>query len=163
MIDALADIADIPPPKPSAKAIRDTAPAATPATAPAPVASPPVAATAPPAVTVPPPAPTTASEPSAAPSPSAAPAASARSDGYQGVDGGAETYDGATLMVQAYSAVWLIVLGWVVLLWRKQAALTARLDGLEAAIDRAATALEQGAPASGSTKAPADDAGEESA
>lgn len=47
-------------------------------------------------------------------------------------------YDGPTLVVVAYAAIWLIVMGFLVSMWRKQTALRARLDGLERAIDRAA-------------------------
>jgi hypothetical protein len=49
-----------------------------------------------------------------------------------------ERYSGSTLLVEAYAAIWLILMLWLVLLWRKQASLNTRLDGLEAAIDRAA-------------------------
>jgi hypothetical protein len=163
MTDVLADLTDIaPPPKASAKAIVDTAAApsaapsgqqAPPATAAVPVPAPTAAASLAPSASAPT-APATAADPSAA-VPTPAPAASspdARATGFQGVDGGAEQYSGATLMVEAYSAVWLLVLGWVVLLWKKQAALTTRLAGLEAAIDKAAARLDEGAPKSGDAK-----------
>jgi hypothetical protein len=48
-----------------------------------------------------------------------------------------EQYNGYTLMVEAYAAIWLVLMGWLVLLWRKQAALGQRVQGLEAAIARA--------------------------
>jgi hypothetical protein len=48
-----------------------------------------------------------------------------------------EQYNGYTLMVEAYAAIWLVLMGWLVLLWRKQADLTHRVQGLEAAITRA--------------------------
>lgn len=48
-----------------------------------------------------------------------------------------EHFNGYTLMVEAYLAIWLILMGWLFLLWRKQATLTARVAGLEAALDRA--------------------------
>jgi hypothetical protein len=48
-----------------------------------------------------------------------------------------EHYNGYTLMVEAYAAIWLILMGWLLLLWRKQASLTERVAGLEAALDRA--------------------------
>ncbi|MBX3230019.1 MAG: CcmD family protein [Labilithrix sp.] len=59
-----------------------------------------------------------------------------------------EQYNGYTLMVEAYAAIWLIVMGWLVLLWRQQASLTARVTGLEAAIDRAEKKMRgpKGAP-----------------
>lgn len=56
---------------------------------------------------------------------------------------GRERYSGSTLLVEAYAAIWLIMMMWLLLLWRKQASLNARLDGLEAAIDRAAAAQEK--------------------
>jgi hypothetical protein len=62
-----------------------------------------------------------------------------RATQFQAVQGG-ETYSGMNLMVGAYAAIWVILLAWIYLLWRKQQSLTMRLDGLEAAIDRAAEA-----------------------
>jgi hypothetical protein len=41
------------------------------------------------------------------------------------------------LLVEAYAAIWLVMMAWLLLLWQKQASLTARLQGLESAIDRA--------------------------
>ena len=55
-------------------------------------------------------------------------------------------YNGSTLMVVAYAAIWALLMGWIYMLWRKQAALGERLDGLERAIDRAAAAVETKAP-----------------
>ena len=64
-----------------------------------------------------------------------------RATDFKAVEGTAgEHYSGSTLLVEAYAAIWLILMLWLVLLWRKQASLTSRLDGLEAAIDRAAAA-----------------------
>src|SRR5262245_1168377 len=48
-----------------------------------------------------------------------------------------EHYSGYTLMVEAYAAIWLIMMVWLVFLWRKQADLTSRVDGLEGALVRA--------------------------
>lgn len=48
-----------------------------------------------------------------------------------------EHFNGYTLMVEAYLAIWLILMGWLFMLWRKQATLTERVAGLEAALDRA--------------------------
>jgi hypothetical protein len=62
-----------------------------------------------------------------------------RATDFRPVEGTAgERYSGSTLLVEAYAAIWLILMVWLVLLWKKQATLTSRLDGLEAAIDRAA-------------------------
>jgi len=61
-----------------------------------------------------------------------------RATDFKPVEGAAaEQYSGGKLMVEAYAAIWLILLAWIYLLWRKQASLAQRLDGLEAAIDRA--------------------------
>jgi hypothetical protein len=64
-----------------------------------------------------------------------------RATEFTAVQGG-ERYSGATLLVYAYEAIWLIMMVWLLLLWRKQRSLNARLDGLEAAIDRAAASKE---------------------
>lgn len=66
-----------------------------------------------------------------------APAPDDRATEFKAIEGG-ESYSGNTLLVEAYAAIWLLLFAWIWLLWRKQAALGARLDGLEAAIDRAA-------------------------
>jgi hypothetical protein len=82
-----------------------------------------------------------ASAPSAASPADGAPAESTpdgRATGFHPVEGSpAEQYSGGALLVDAYIAVWVILLAWIYLLWRKQAALGRRLDGLEAALDRA--------------------------
>jgi hypothetical protein len=77
-----------------------------------------------------------------------APATSApddRSTSFQPVEGGTETHSGTTLMVEAYAAIWMILMAWLVLVWRKQGALAQRLDDLEHAIDRAAAKQSAGA------------------
>lgn len=61
-----------------------------------------------------------------------------RATEFTAVEGGNERYSGSTLLVEAYAAIWLILMAWIFMLWRKSTTLTARLDGLEAAIDRAA-------------------------
>ena len=50
-----------------------------------------------------------------------------------------EQRNGTTLLVEAYAVLWVILMAWLVLQWRKQASLGARLDELERAIDRAAS------------------------
>ena len=60
-----------------------------------------------------------------------------RATEFKSVGDTGEHYNGYTLMVEAYAAIWLILMVWLVMLWRKQASLTARVIGLEAAIDRA--------------------------
>ena len=66
-----------------------------------------------------------------------------RATEFKAVDPSAERFSGSTLVVEAYAAIWLILMAWIFLLWRKQQSLTQRLDGLEAAIDRAAAAKEK--------------------
>lgn len=56
---------------------------------------------------------------------------------------GAEHYSGSSLLVEAYAAIWLILMAWIFMLWRKQATLSERLDGLERTIDRAAAELDK--------------------
>ena len=61
-----------------------------------------------------------------------------RATTFQAVQGnGTEQYSGGVLLVTAYAVLWVIVLSWVVLVWRKQNVLDARLDGLEREIDKA--------------------------
>jgi hypothetical protein len=61
-----------------------------------------------------------------------------RATDFKAVEGDTgEHFSGYTLMVEAYAAIWLILMGWLVLLWRKQSDLTARVEGLEGAIARA--------------------------
>ena len=74
---------------------------------------------------------------------SATPASSSQSPDdrattFQAVQGEPEHYSGETLLVSAYAALWVIVLAWVALAWRKQAALSARLDDLERVLADAA-------------------------
>ena len=65
------------------------------------------------------------------------PSAADRATEFTAVDGTGEQFYGFTLMVEAYAAIWLILLVWLVFIWRKQADLGARVEGLEAAILRA--------------------------
>jgi hypothetical protein len=83
----------------------------------------------------------------------AAPSASAsagktpddRSTTFQAVEGGTEQHNGATLLIEAYAVLWVILMGWLVFQWRKQGSLNARLAGLEQAIDRAAAKADRAA------------------
>ncbi len=65
-----------------------------------------------------------------------------RATTFQAVEGG-EQHSGTVLLVEAYAAIWLFLLGFVLLQWRKQAKLHARLDELEKVVDRAADKLEK--------------------
>lgn len=75
-----------------------------------------------------------------------------RATEFTAVEGG-EHYAGSTLLVEAYAAIWLVLMAWIFLLWRKQASLGERLDGLERTIDRAAAELEKKAAPKASAKA----------
>jgi hypothetical protein len=79
----------------------------------------------------------TTSTPSAVP-PSASTSPDDRATTFQAVQGEPEHYSGEALLVSAYAVLWVIVLAWVALAWRKQAALSARLDDLERVIDESA-------------------------
>ncbi len=60
-------------------------------------------------------------------------------ESYRAVQGNeVQQYNGGTLLVYAYVLIWVVLMGWIFMLWRKSSAISARLDGLEAAIDRAA-------------------------
>lgn len=77
----------------------------------------------------------------AAPAVSAAPTGSAPEDrgtAFQATTGGTEMRDGGKLMVAAYAILWVIVVGYLGLLWSWQRKLQARIEGLESALDRAA-------------------------
>lgn len=56
-----------------------------------------------------------------------------------------ERRDGAKLLVTAYVIIWLLISFYVGMLWRSQRAFSARIEGLERAIDRA-EARAEGAP-----------------
>lgn len=65
-----------------------------------------------------------------------------RATEFTAVESG-EHYNGSTLMVAAYAAIWVLLMAWIYMLWRKQAMLGERLDGLEKSIDRVAAAVEK--------------------
>jgi CcmD family protein len=68
-----------------------------------------------------------------------------RSTTFQPVEGSpTEQYSGTTLLVVAYSALWVVLFAWVALVWRKQSALRARLDDLDRVLDKAADDAERG-------------------
>jgi hypothetical protein len=78
-----------------------------------------------------------------APTTSAAPASSTpddRATAFQPTEGGGEVRSGETLLVEAYVVLWLILMGWLYLTWRRQSSLSAQLDDLEKTIDKAAAA-----------------------
>jgi len=64
---------------------------------------------------------------------------------FKAVDNESEVHSGFNLMVAAYAAIWVILMGWLFLLWRKQSALHTRIDDLEREIDKAAEKAEKAA------------------
>lgn len=75
--------------------------------------------------------------------PSAAPkSADDRATSFQAVEGGAQVQSGGALLIEAYAVLWVILMAWLWLMWRKQGELHAQLDGLEKTIDQAAAKLE---------------------
>lgn len=54
-----------------------------------------------------------------------------RATGFHAVDGAPEMAGGGTLLVEAYAAVWVIVFGFLLVSWRRQARLDARMAELE--------------------------------
>lgn len=48
--------------------------------------------------------------------------------------GGTETTSAATLLVAAYLVLWLVLMGFIAVGWRRQAATSRRLDALERAL-----------------------------
>lgn len=74
----------------------------------------------------------------------AQPQADDRATEFKAVEGGPEQFSGNTLVVEAYAAIWLVLMGWLLLMWRKQSVLNGRIEGLEAALDRAEAKRSQG-------------------
>jgi hypothetical protein len=64
-----------------------------------------------------------------------------RGTSFVPVEGGStEQHSGATLLIEAYAVLWIILMTWLFMLWRKQSSLHAKLDDLERVLDRAAAA-----------------------
>jgi len=71
-----------------------------------------------------------------------------RATSFQAVQGAqAEHYSGEVLLVSAYCVLWVILLSWVALLWRKQSTMNARLEELDREIDKAAGTAASGTAA----------------
>jgi hypothetical protein len=61
-----------------------------------------------------------------------------RSTEFQAVEGGAEMVSGGTLLVEAYCALWLILLAFLLISWRRQGRIDQRVGELEKALARGA-------------------------
>ena len=75
------------------------------------------------------------------PTPSASASATPdyRSTSFRPVEGGQEMRSGTVLLVEAYAAIWMVLMVWLLMLWRKQRELHGRLDEVERALTRAET------------------------
>jgi len=134
-----------PPPPPPTTAAKPIAPPVTvadpkPAIVPTPTAIPSATATATATAAA-----TTTATPTAAAAATGTPTATpdTRGTSFQAVENEPEAHSGEGLLVSAYSVLWVILMGWLVLVWKKQAGLNVRLDGLERAIDRAVAKAEK--------------------
>jgi len=63
-----------------------------------------------------------------------------RATTFRPVEGGTQLASGETLLVEAYAAIWVIVFALILLSWRRQRGLEARVDGLQTALDKARAA-----------------------
>jgi hypothetical protein len=61
---------------------------------------------------------------------------SQRGTEFRAVEGGTEMMSGGTLLVEAYAALWLILLGLLLISWRRQARIDARVAELERTMSR---------------------------
>jgi hypothetical protein len=62
---------------------------------------------------------------------------SQRGTEFRAVQGGSETVNGSALLVEAYAALWIILLGFLLISWRRQTRIDARVAELERAITAA--------------------------
>jgi hypothetical protein len=58
-----------------------------------------------------------------------------RSTAFQAMTNEPEHYSGTVLLVTAYALVWVILLGWLAMMWRKQSKLVGRINEIEHAIE----------------------------
>jgi CcmD family protein len=54
-----------------------------------------------------------------------------RATEFRPVQGGTETTSGGTLLIEAYAAIWVILLGFLLVSWRRQSRIDARVAELE--------------------------------
>ena len=55
---------------------------------------------------------------------------------FRAVQGGPEIASGEVLLIEAYAALWVILLGFLLISWRRQSRLDARLAELERSLTR---------------------------
>ncbi len=66
-----------------------------------------------------------------------APTTEERSTAFKPVEGGNDMQSGEALLVEAYAAIWAIVFVYLLLAWRRQRQLDARITTLDAALAKA--------------------------
>lgn len=59
---------------------------------------------------------------------------SAKPTEFRATEGGPEIASGSTLLVEAYAIVWVVILGFLFVSWRRQKALEQRIGDLERAL-----------------------------
>jgi hypothetical protein len=84
----------------------------------------------------------TAAPPAAAPTGTAT-GADDRNTSFRAVQGGGEMQSGEKLLVEAYAAIWVILFALILLSWRRQRGIDARMSVLSAAIDKARVESEK--------------------
>lgn len=60
-----------------------------------------------------------------------------RESQYRAVEGGNDIASGPTLLVEAYAAIWLVLLGFLLLSWRRQSRINAKMAELERIVSEA--------------------------
>jgi CcmD family protein len=83
-----------------------------------------------------------------------------RATTFQPVEAGGEQHSGTTLMVEAYTVIWSLLLLWVFFMWKKQSTLNERLTELEVVIDRAAAKRAPASPSEPRKASPKEGAGD---
>lgn len=58
-----------------------------------------------------------------------------RAMGFEKVEGGGETTSAGTLLVVAYLVMWALLLGFILLSWRRLSRVETRINGLERALE----------------------------
>jgi hypothetical protein len=66
-----------------------------------------------------------------------------RSTEFVAVQGGAETTSAEALLVTAYFVMWAALLGFILLTWRRQTQVEARLAGLQGQLERLGKASKE--------------------
>jgi CcmD family protein len=62
---------------------------------------------------------------------------------FRAVEGGTEFASGPTLLVEAYVVIWVLLLGFLLVGWRRQSRIEARMKDLEQVMVRSRTAEEE--------------------